>query len=138
MARKPKDRSAFFNEARELRREYPKQTANAIGDMMQRRYPAEKGLGQAVRKQLCKEELEAASSDRFDSATSPPAHHRAARGESEQAKIMRAVVEQSRIYQIAAGAAGDMALRKRILDQQLAAWEVLRRDPRYKFLFEDD
>jgi hypothetical protein len=70
---KPKDLSVYLEEAREERRRFPKLKANGIGDRIAKRHPEVKGLAQAIRKALKKEEKETSSAlPKPDPPTPPP------------------------------------------------------------------
>lgn len=58
--RKPKDRSAYMEKARELRRQHPTWTANRIGNLIAEQNSNPAGLAQSIRKQLKNEEKEVA------------------------------------------------------------------------------
>jgi hypothetical protein len=145
MARKPKDRSAYFEEARELHRQFPSKRSHEIGDIMQRRHPADRGLGQAVRKRLRKEDKEAERlahpAPPSPSVPSPPTARAKSRRRSQRAEeaVLKQIAEQAKL---AKAVSKDVALMKQILEQEQKTWEALRSDPQFNELlrriFEDD
>lgn len=120
--RKPKDRSAYLEEAREMRRLFPKLKANAIGNRIAAKHPGVRGLAQAVRKQLRKEELAAALSHP-EPVPPPPAplslpasSHRRRRRESAEIAYMKQLAEEAELWKLIAE---DAALKKQAMDQVL-------------------
>jgi hypothetical protein len=71
---KPKDLSVYLEEAYDEQRRFPKLKAHAIGKRIAAKHPEIKGLDQAIRKALRKEEEKQATSTALDlPAPAPPA-----------------------------------------------------------------
>lgn len=68
----PKDLSAYLEEAHEERRRFPKLSAHATGKRIAARHPEVKGLDQAIRKALRKEEKQANAATPEPSPPAPP------------------------------------------------------------------
>lgn len=125
---KPEDRSVYFEEARELRRLFPKLSAHAAGIKIAKTHPEVKGLDQAIRKALKKEERAAATAP--ITATPPSPSTPTSSGARPRKRLKRLQdlgmsPEQLQLHKLQAERA---AFLKQVLDHDLRMAEALKSD----------
>ena len=145
----PKDLSAYLEEAHEERRRFPKLSAHAAGKRIAARYPEVKGLDQAIRKALRKEEKQANAVAPELSPPAPPTSSPAPPplvrpiGTLPRRRIKSATQRAQEAYQNSLsqrlkalnGDLEKLAYAKKLYEQDKSAVEALLNDPAFMALW---